>query len=131
MANRRFDLEPGEAIVEEWAAAIPNRGGRTAKYGGTLVLTTQRLIWEAVRLPPGLDAVSGGMLGEDLLQGVPLGDVGAVRADDERRALLHLTTPDGERSLLVGASKWTPVWSKKNEAARDGAVARIRAAIGR
>ena len=131
MAKRRFDLLPGEAIVEEWAAAIPNRGGRTAKYGGTLVLTTQRLLWEAVRLPPGLDQFSGSMLSEDLLQGVPLAEVAGIGPDDERHALLHITTAAGERTLLVGASKWTPVWSKKNQAARDGAAARIRAAIGR
>jgi hypothetical protein len=129
MARRRFDLEPGEAIVEEWVSAIPNRSGKTAKYGGTLVLTTHRLIWEAIRLPPGLDQFSGSMLGEDLLQGVPLDRVTRVRADEERHALIHITTTDGERTLLIGASKWTPAWSQKHRVARDGAVARLQAAI--
>ena len=129
--KRRFELEPGEAILEEWVAGIPSAGGRTALYGGTLVLTTGRLIWEAIRLPVGLDRVVGALLAQALMQGIPLGQVTGVRPDDRRGHTLHIQSAAGEMSLLVSASRFSPIWSKKNVTARDAAVARLAAVVGR
>ena len=128
--KRRFELEPGEAIVDEWVAGIPSSSGRTSQYGGSLILTTSRLIWEAVRLPPGFDRLVGGMFLESMMDGIALTEVTGVRADEERRMILHIDSIQGETGLLVSASRWSPIWSKKNEVARDAAVARIRGAIG-
>ena len=128
--KRRFELEPGEVIVDEWVAGIPSSSGRTCQYGGSLILTTGRLIWEAVRLPPGFDRLVGGMLLESMVDGIPLTDVTGVRADEERSMILHIDSTGGETRLLVSASRRSLIWSKKNQVARDAAVARIRGAIG-
>ena len=128
--RRRFELEPGEAIVDEWVAGIPSSSGRTCLYGGSLILTTNRLIWEAVRLPPGVDRTVGGMFLESMMDGVALADVTGARAAEERGMILHIDSTEGETRLLVSASRWSPLWSKKNQVARDAAVARIRGAIG-
>lgn len=129
--KRRFELEPGEAIVDEWVAGIPSSSGRTSLYGGSLILTTSRLIWEAVRLPRGFDRLVGGMLLDSMMDGISLSDVTGVRADEERRMILHIDSTRGETRLLISASRGSLIWSKKNQVARDAAVARIRGAIGR
>jgi hypothetical protein len=129
--KRRFDLGPGESIVAEWAAGLPSRSGRTATYGGTLVLTTDRLIWEALRLPPGLNLMAGGSFLDRLTSGVPLHEILEVQADERRPGLLHVRTGNGEAKFLVSASRWSPIWSKRNRVARDDAVGRIRSSIGR
>ena len=128
--KRRFELEPGEAIIDEWVAGIPSSSGRTCLYGGSLILTTKRLIWEAVRLPPGVDRLAGGMFLESMMDGIPITDVTGARADEERGTILHIDSTRGETRLLVSASRMSPIWSKKNQVARDAAVARIRGAIG-
>ena len=111
-------------------AGIPSASGRTANYGGTLVLTTHRLIWEALRLPPGLDQLAGGRFLQRMTRGVPLAEITGVRADQERKAMLHVESTDGDMRLLISASRLSPIWSKKNHDARDAAVARLGAAFG-
>ena len=128
--KRRFDLEAGESIVDEWVAGLPSRSGRTATHGGTLVLTTHRLIWEALRLPPGLDQMVGGPFLDRLTSGVPLGEVLEIHADERRPCMLHIRTGNGEARFLISASRWCPIWSRKNRVARDDAVGRIRSLIG-
>jgi hypothetical protein len=46
----RFVLEFGEVAVDQWVAGIPGKSGRKVKYGGRLLLTNPRLIWEVTRL---------------------------------------------------------------------------------
>lgn len=125
-------LEPDETEVADWVAAVPTRGGRGAKYGGRLHLTTRRLVWVPLTVPviTAYDLIPVGSVGGDAWA-MPLGDVARVEADPQRKALLHVVAHTGERaSFLVGAGRMTPVWSKKNRVARDGAVARISAALG-
>lgn len=125
--KRRFELEDGESIVQEWFAGIPNKGGRVANYGGTLVLTNNRLIWEAIRLPRrfGLDQLIGVMLGDRKAIGVDLTDITEVRADEKRAGILHIDTEEGSLRLIVSAAR-APATG--NREARDGAVDRIRKA---
>jgi hypothetical protein len=127
--KRRFELEPGEEILGEWVAGLPSSSGRTASYGGTLVLTDRRLLWEAVRLPPGIDRIAGGFL-QEMVSGVPLASVRAARPDPDRPAMLVIHADGGESRFLIAASRMSPIWSKKNRAARDDAAARVSAALG-
>ena len=46
----RFALESGEVAVDQWVAGIPGKSGRKVMYGGRLLLTNRRLIWEVTRL---------------------------------------------------------------------------------
>jgi hypothetical protein len=50
VVTQRAELEAGETIVDEWVAGIPHEGGKKVKWGGRLVLTNRRLIWEVTRL---------------------------------------------------------------------------------
>lgn len=127
----RTALEPGEAVLGRWVAGLPTLGGRGVKYGGTLILTGRRLVWEPIDLP-GVLALAPGLRGlESLTRGMPLGRVVAVQADPDRRALLHIDGFDGSVSLLIGAARMSPVWSRKNRAARGEAVAVIQAALAK
>jgi hypothetical protein len=141
--SHRFTLEPGEALLESWVAGLPHKGGRKVKWGGQLHLTERRLVWEVVRLsrkgifrltPEGLvlsaaDAAVGAVLGSRSGTIVPLSEITAVRADEERGSILHVDTAEGSMRLLVTASKWG--YNKRADAAaRDGAVIRIREACG-
>ena len=127
--KRRFDLEPGEAILEEWTAGIPSKSGRTSSVGGTLVLTNRRLIWEALRVGPGFNTLIAGLV-EKAAHGIPLQSITDVRPDPERDPLLLVAADGDSMRLVVSASRWSPIWSKKNAEARDEAVARIRGACG-
>ena len=129
MAKRRFELESGESIDQEWFAGIPSRGGRVANYGGTLVLTTNRLIWEAMRLSRrfGLDQYVGVMLEDQQAIGIDLPTIRQVRPDEKRAGILHIDTDDGTLRLIVSAAR-APATG--NRQARDDAVDRIRQACG-
>ena len=130
-ARLRTALEPGEAVLGSWVAGLPTLGGRGVKYGGTLILTGRRLVWEPINLP-GVLKLTPGLRGlEGLTRGIPLGGLIAVRADPGRPALLHVDGFDGSLSLLIGASRMSPVWSRKNRTARDEAVGAIQAALAK
>lgn len=47
---QRAELESGESLVDQWVAGIPHEGGKKVKWGGRLLLTNRRLIWEVTRL---------------------------------------------------------------------------------
>ena len=128
-ARMRTVLEPGEAVRDTWIAGLPTRGGRGVRYGGKLILTSRRLVWESVNPPRVLRLAAGLRVLDDLCRGVPLGGIVAVRADPDRGALLHIDGLDGSMRLLIGASPLTPVWSRKNRAARDAAAAAIQAVL--
>jgi hypothetical protein len=125
-------LEPDETEVDSWTAAVPTLGGRGAKYGGRLWLSSRRLVWvplrvRAVSVAHGvvLPIEAGGTWWEK-----PLADVARVEADAKHRALMHIVDRDGQRtSFLVAAGSFGPVWSKKNQRARDDAIARVTGAI--
>jgi hypothetical protein len=55
-----------------------------------------------------------------------LAEIDRVETDAKHRALMHIIDRDGQRtSFLVAAGGFGPVWSKKNQIARDDAVGRI------
>ena len=122
-------LEPDEAEVASWVAAVPTKGGRGAKYGGHLHLTTRRLVWLPLEVFVIYEVGFAGSVGGKAWA-MALSDITRVEADPERKALLHVVSRSDERaSLLVGAGARTPLWSKKNRVARDEAVERISAAL--
>jgi hypothetical protein len=129
----RLWMTPVETESGRWTAAVPMFGGRGAKYGGQLVLTSNRVVWKPlhVRAP----MVTHGVVlpieaGDDWWE-IPLGSIERVEADPERHALQHIVDRDETRtSFLVAAGRFGATWSKKNVVARDDAVERIRSAIG-
>jgi hypothetical protein len=125
---RNAELEDGEAILDHWVAGLPSKSGRTAKYGGTLVLTNKRLIWDPISVPGTLPGDMGGPMFE--VREWRLADVTGVEPDSRRVTLLHIDTSDGRQTFLVSASRMAPIWSKKNGPARDAAVTRILASLG-
>lgn len=134
MANvpKRVSLEPGETVQEAWVAGIPSRSGRRAAWGGTLVVTDRRLVFEPLNVPVTAGDVPIGEIGPEHRMVCPLSDLDGVDADPEHRALLRLRARSGEEArFLVAAGRMTPVWSKKNEQARDAAVEVIAQAIRR
>lgn len=115
----------GERIVASWPAGRPTTGGRWVKQGGTLHLTTERLAW--VPLPVG-DPPPTPYIGWQ----VDLVDVTSVESDPEARYATIVITwgPEKRVSYQVAATRLTPVFfQRKNQAARDEAVARITAAV--
>lgn len=129
----RFWMTPGEAESGRWTTAVPMFGGRGAKYGGQLVLTSNRVVWTPlhVRAPMVAHGVVLPIEGGGDWWEIPLESIERVEADPERHALLYIVDRDGTRtSFLVAAGRFGVTWSKKNVVARDDAVERIRSAIG-
>lgn len=124
-------LEPGEVVREAWVAGIPSRSGRTAKWGGTLVLTDQRLIFEPLKVPAVSHDMFMGVLGPEYRIVCPLSELDRAEAAPDSRSLLRVHSRSGETvDFLIAAGRFTPLWSRKNTVARDGACDAIRRAIG-
>ena len=127
---KSLDLEPGEEVRDAWVAGIPYRGGRAAKWGGTLVLTDRRVLFEPLNVPVVVEGTSFGTMGREHRASAALGDLESVEAVPEHRALLCLHLRDGvEVRFLISAGRTTVMWSAKNRVARDAAVAALSAAI--
>lgn len=124
------ELEPGEAVMDHWIAGMASKSGRTAKYGGTLVLSTHRLIWDPIRIPKAIRLAGPRKVFLKDVTSWRLGEISGVEADPKRGALLHVVTPEGRVGLLISATRTSPIWSKRNREHRDAAVARISAALG-
>jgi hypothetical protein len=163
LVAQRAELEAGEIVVDEWVAGIPHESGKKVKWGGRLILTNRRVIWEVTRLSRkgafgvtaeglvgmsprevmrevasraaasmvsrGIDATVAAILGDRSGVIIPLPAITAVRGDEERGGVLHVDTASGSLRLLVTASKWA-YNAGADRTARDGAIARIRAACG-
>lgn len=125
-------LEPGETESASWTAAVPTLGGRGAKYGGRLYLTSRRLVWVPLRIRA-VDVTHGFVI--PIEEGgtwweKPLEEIARVEADVKHGALMHIVDRDGQRtSFLVAAGRFGPVWSKKNQVARDDALSRISSVL--
>jgi hypothetical protein len=125
-------LRPGEERRADWPAAVPTHGGRGARRGGRLHLTTQRLVW----LPLEVDVVL--VAGDTAIPAragggphweIELSSVAAVRVDADRPAILVISASDGSATrYLVQANRRTPLWSRKNHVACSEAVAVIEQA---
>lgn len=125
-------LDPAEMVEEAWVAGIPSRSGRRAKWGGTLVLTDQRLIFEPLQVPTMAGDVPMGTLGAERRLAYALSDLEYVEAVPDSRALLRLHTRLGQTAdFLIAAGRVTPLWSRKNTVARDAAVGTINRATRR
>lgn len=128
---KRVPLEAGEVVQEAWVAGIPSRGGRRAKWGGTLVLTDQRLIFEPLAVPAVSHDMFMGVMGPEYRIVCPLSELDQAEAAPDSRALLRLHSRSGQTvDLLIAAGRLTPLWSRKNTVARDAACETIRRAIG-
>jgi hypothetical protein len=136
LAFKTHKLQPGEAIERTWVAGVPwSQGdsfrGRLSKFGGNLVLTDRRLLFE----PLGAPRVGGGLRGLELLflegkKAFEFSDIAAVEPFSKRGPpRLKLTLGGGEEVVLaVMKGRAATMWSK-DTAARDEAVAAISAAI--
>jgi hypothetical protein len=129
VARMKTPLEPGESLVGTWVAGIPTSGGRAVKYGGTLILTSRRLIWEPVNLPAVLRLAAGLRFLDGLTRGLPLRQIDMVRPDLDRPALLHIDALGETTTFGIAASRMAPVWSRRNWEARDAAAASILRAM--
>ncbi len=130
--ERQILLEPGEAERDRWVAGIPAGRGRRVKVGGTLVLTDRRLLFRPLGAVFTTDPVGGVPI--DVTSGearaLALSDIEGVERDADRPALLRITLRDGETvEYLVAHGRFTPAWSKKNEAACERAVAVLDRAL--
>lgn len=123
MSGDRGVWRDGEALVAQWPAGVPTKGGRGSKHGGTLHLTTQRLVWIPLDVSDHPQPYAAWEL--------ELADVADVAPDPGARwATISLTSSDGTTvSYLVTGSRWAPLWSRKNRVALADAVAQITAAV--
>ena len=126
-------LRPDERAVADWPAGVPTAGGRGARRGGRLHLTTQRLVWVPLEITT-VVTVEGALLPTSAGGGAgceaELSSVTGVSADPDHRATILIA--DGSAvpiRYLIQARRSTPLWSRKNQVACDEAVARINVAI--
>lgn len=130
-------LEPGERIEQAWVAGVPwsqtdSFRGRLSKFGGTLVLTNQRLLFEPLK-PPRLKP-GGPLTGWDLMflqaaKGLDPSQIVSVEPFGTKpppRLKLRLGTGE-ELVLAVMPSRRSTMFSK-GTSARDEAISSISAA---
>lgn len=131
---RMHELQSGEAIQHSWVAGVPmsqkdNFRGRLSKYGGKLVLTNRRLLFEPLKV---VTPNAGGGFGLEFLtagKAFELGEIANVEPFSTKgpaRLKLRLTGGD-EVVLGVLKSRTATIWSK-DTSARDEAVDAISAA---
>jgi hypothetical protein len=125
-----IQLRDDEAVADAWVAGIPlGRTSNGTKIGGTLALTSQRLIFQPLQLPTGMSPYDIDAWTDGSCFALELRSIRHVSIDEGRRSAIVVTGPDGSMTLNVGASRWTPSFSKKNVAARDEALTTIGGAI--
>jgi hypothetical protein len=133
-ALRMHELQPGEAIQHSWVAGVPmsqqdNFRGRLSKYGGKLILTNRRLLFEPLKV---VTPTGGGGFGLEFLtagKAFELGEITGVEPFSSKApARLKLTLSGGGEVVLgVLKSRTATIWSK-DTSARDEAVGAISAA---
>jgi hypothetical protein len=123
-------LRDDEAVADAWAAGIPlGRTSNGTKIGGTLALTSQRLIFQPLQLPTVMSPYDIDSWTDGSCFALELRSIRYISIDDGRRSAIVVTGPDGSMTLNVAASRWTTTFSKKNVAARDEALTTIGRAI--
>ena len=123
-------LDSGEAVVNAWVAGVAiGKTSNATKVGGTLVLTDRRLIFEPVKLPVSLAPREFSVWIDGSFFDLELAEVRDVNVDAHRRSALVVDGPDGSMTLNIAASRWSTMFSKKNIAARDEALAAISGSI--
>ncbi len=127
-----FALREGEHVLRRQPASADGK----SIWGGTLVLTNQRLIFQPLDLGAAT-AVLGGGAGHLGPQGMSVStdDIRKVEASRDpglfHPASLVLTLRDRSRVVIgVGAGRFTPNFSRKNAVARDEMVDLINAQLG-
>jgi hypothetical protein len=129
-----FELDPGEVVSQSWVASQ-----------GMLVVTNQRLLYEPIRTPKNLIEPAASFLGQaplgkliagaiDLSGGlkqpwsVALNEIATVEPIEDTGLRLGLISGE-TRELEISRSLWSTRFSSANTAARNEALAAIRAAI--
>jgi hypothetical protein len=135
---KAHELQPGETIEGRWVAGIPwsqsdSFRGRLSKYGGDLVLTDRRLLFDPLKVV--MPSYRGGDVsgfGLEFIGGekaFELGEIASVEPFSTRGPpRLKLTLQNGDEVVLgVLKGRSATIWSK-DTAARDEAIAAISAA---
>lgn len=136
LAFKTHQLQLGESIEQAWVAGVPwtqadNFRGRLSKFGGNLVLTNRRLLFEPLTAPK----VGGGLKGHDLLflEGMKAFDFAEIVSVEpfstKGPPRLKLALANGEEVVLAVMRKRTATAWSKDASARDEAVAAISAVI--
>ncbi len=126
---KKVGLDDGEYFLRAWVGGIPLGKGDGIKVGGSLALTNQRLMFMAARIPVGSDIRRTQRWIDDYGFNLDMSDVTDVRVDESRRSALLMRSSQGTMFLNIAASRKSFVFSKKNPAARDEAVAVINSAL--
>lgn len=120
---RSVELADGEQAVGAWTCGIPDSpDGSLVKHEGTLVLTTERIVYEPMRAPRALTAVLGGGR-----QSFPLTNVERVEAPEGRQPRLRLTLVNREQfTAILSGSRFSAPWSKRKWLALEEALGAIK-----
>ena len=128
-------LEPGEEIERIWVAGVgfsqeDNFRGRLGKYGGNLVLTNRRILFEPLQLAK----FGGGLSGKQHAflegkEGVALSEITAVEPFSKKGPpRLKVSFGDRESVVLTVIEKRTTAIWNKDTSTRDEAIAAITGA---
>lgn len=134
---RTHQLEPGEVVERSWVAGVPwsqsdSFRGRLSKYGGNLVLTNKRVLFDPLKVvTPKRGSPTG--FGLEFLGGkraFPLEEIASVeRFSTKGPPRLKLTLDEGDEVILgVLKGRTATIWTK-DTSARDEAIAMITGAI--
>ena len=138
-AFKTHELQSAETIEHTWVAGVPwsqadSFRGRLSKYGGNLVLTNRRLLFEPLKVvTPKLRGGEVAGFGLEFLGGAKALELSEIRSvqpfSSKGPPRLKLTLNDGEEVVLgVLKGRSATIWSK-DAAARDAAIEAISAAI--
>jgi len=130
-------LEPGEAVERTWVAGVgfsqeDNFRGRLGKYGGNLVLTNRRVLFEPLQLAK----LGGALSGKDHAflegkEGIELSEITVVEPFSKKGPpRLKIFFEGGEGVVLAVIKKRTTSSWNKDTSARDEAIAAISSASG-
>lgn len=126
----RLNLVAGEEIIDSWVAGVLyGTTSNATKVGGSLVLTNRRLVFVPVKLPVGMSSWGDQEWIDGYGFAIAHEDV-SVSADPNRRAAILVTGAGRSMAIGIAASRFTPVFSRKNVAVRDEALAVVSAALG-
>ena len=121
---RGVELADGEQAIGSWTCGIPNSpDSAVVKHEGTLVLTTERIIYEPMRAPRRLSGVLGG--GRQIFR---LTDVERAEAPEGRQPRLRLSIAGQDPfTAILSGSRFSAPWSKRKWVCLEEALSSINA----
>ena len=118
-------MEDGEELIGVWIGGRAWGNTNLTKIGGALYVTIQRLGLRTVGVPvetaDGVSDLSGGHFSFEY----PLREVLGAAVDPSRRAGITIHTSSDDIRLNISHKPLATVFSRKNKAALDEAVAAI------